>query len=214
MDINQVTYGNPTHEQKKAITQTSITDDLFASLAISQVPNNDSELVVEELNEINEMIKELDSSENEIYLKRYRSYDRNIMQSINSLILQKGVNVEELTAKVYEDIVPFILKLKYKFQRPRPSQLANYKKLKLFPYASNSANSPSYPSGHTCYAYVVLNVIASSNPSLHKFCKELIDDVAYSRLYLGLNYPTDNDFARLVGNAIIKHPEFIKKYKL
>lgn len=214
MDINQVTYGTPTKEQYTQIGINSIVSDLFPSLSISQVPKNDSELVIEELNELSSLVKELEDPQNESYLKRYKSYDRNIKQSINSMLLQKGIDVQELTEQIHQDVLPLICRLKFKFQRPRPSQLAYYKKLKLFPYGSFTANSPSYPSAHTAYTAVVLNVIANHHPIVRDFCKDLIDDVAYSRLYLGLNYPTDNDFARLVANSILKHPEFMKKYKL
>ena len=40
----------------------------------------------------------------------------------------------------------------------------------------------------------------------------MIDDVAYSRLYLGVHYPSDNDFAIEIAKEILKHPDFTKKY--
>ena len=113
-----------------------------------------------------------------------------------------------------KDIAPLLLKLKYHFQRPRPRQVAQYYKLKLFPYQSFSADTPSYPSGHTLEAYVILNVIANKFPNEYQFCKEMINDIAYSRIYLGLHFATDNDFAKFVGQEILKHPNFTKKYEI
>jgi membrane-associated phospholipid phosphatase len=84
--------------------------------------------------------------------------------------------------------------------------------LKLFPYKSYSANTPSYPSGHTIEAIVVLNVIGNKYPTEYQFCKELIEDIAYSRVYLGLHFPSDNDGAREIAKEILKHTEFTKKY--
>jgi hypothetical protein len=46
----------------------------------------------------------------------------------------------------------------------------------------------------------------------YKFCKQIIDDVAESRINLGLHYQSDNDFAKEVGESILKHKEFAKKY--
>jgi len=40
----------------------------------------------------------------------------------------------------------------------------------------------------------------------------MIDDVAYSRNYLGVHYTTDNDFAYQVAQEILKNNEFAKKY--
>ena len=63
-------------------------------------------------------------------------------------------------------------------------------------------------------AYVVLNVIANKFPNEYQFCKEMINDIAYSRIYLGLHFATDNDFAKFVGQVILKHPNFTKKYEI
>ena len=77
-----------------------------------------------------------------------------------------------------------------------------------------SANSASFPSGHTVQSYVMLNVIGSMYPTHYKFCKQIIDDVAESRINLGLHYQSDNDFAKEVGENILKHKEFAKKYSI
>ena len=90
--------------------------------------------------------------------------------------------------------------------------MAQYYKLKLFPYDSYTANTPSYPSGHTLEAYVILNVIANKYPNEYQFCKDMIDDIAYSRLYLGLHFSSDNDFAKEIAKEILKDPKFTKKY--
>ena len=42
--------------------------------------------------------------------------------------------------------------------------------------------------------------------------KDMIEDVAYSRCYMGVHYQTDNDFAFQVGKMILQEPEFVKKY--
>ena len=178
------------------------------------MPDNDSELTKEELNEVVEGISLLEDSENELFLKRYNSYDRSLIQTLTTIFKQKGVDVQEVCEEIYHDINPLIAKLKVHFNRPRPYQLANYYKLKLFPFDSFSANSASFPSGHTVQSYVMLNVIGSMYPTHYKFCKQIIDDVAESRINLGLHYQSDNDFAKEVGENILKHKEFAKKYSI
>jgi hypothetical protein len=214
MDFNDLTYGNPTQEQLGFIKTPCLVDNLFDDLKKSILPNNDSELVKEELNEIVDSISVISQPENQDYLKMYLAYDRNLIQTISSLFKQKGYNVEELVVDIVEDIQGMILKLKFYYQRPRPFQLAQYYKLKLFPYKSFSSQSPSYPSGHTVQAIVILNVIGNKYPNEYQYCKQLIDDISYSRIYLGLHYPSDNEGAKEIGKAILKHPEFAKKYKI
>lgn len=212
MDLNQVTYGNPTKENKEFIEKNSLVDDLFLKFKENTFPFNDSELVKDELNDIVDYMDSISDEENKAFLTRYKAYDRSLIQVITTTFKQRGIDVEDLCKDVIEDIKNLIFKLKYFYQRPRPYQLAQYYKLKLFPYKSYSAETPSYPSGHTLEAYVILNVIANKHPNQYQFCKEMIDDVAYSRLYLGLHFPSDNDFAKEVAKEILKHPKFTQKY--
>lgn len=212
MELNQVTYGNPTQKAKELLSRKGLVDDLFDTLKNTDMPTNDSELTKEELNQITDGILLLEDAENELYLKRYKSYDRSLIQSIVSIFKQKGIDVEELCEEILFDINPLVAKLKVHFNRPRPFQLANYYKLKLFPFDSFSANSSSFPSGHTIQAYVYLNVIANKHPHLYKFSQVIINDVAESRINLGVHYPSDNDFSKEIGEQILKHKEFSKKY--
>ena len=212
MKLNQVTYGNPTQKILELLNQKGLVDSLFEELKSEQMPLNDSELTKEELNEVVHGISLLQQPENEIYLKRYKSYDRSLIQSLVTIFKQKGIDVEEICSSIENDINPLIAKLKVSFNRPRPYQLANYYQLKLFPYESFTANSSSFPSGHTLQAYVMLNVIGNTHPTHYKFAKSIIQDIAESRVNLGLHFPSDNDFAKEVGEKILKHKEFAKKY--
>ena len=213
MEFNDITYGNPTEQDLKFIQSKGLTDDLFEKLKSSLVfPENDSQLVKDELSEIEDCLATMSQPENQNYLKRYQSYDRNLIQALTTIFKQRNIDVEELCNDIVGDIQTLIYKLKYYYQRPRPRQIAQYHKAKLFPYKSFSAHTPSYPCGHCVEAVVLLNVIGNKNPTEYPFCKELIEDIAYSRIYLGHHYPSDNEGAKEVGNAILKHPEFTKKY--
>jgi len=212
MEFNDLTYGNPTHDQLGFIQGTCLVDDLFDTFKDAVVPKNDSELVKDELNEVADSLAVMSQPENQNYLKRYLAYDRNLIQAISSIFKQKDIEVEELVTDIVKDIQNLIFKLKFHIQRPRPFQLAQYYKLKLFPYKSFSAHTPSYPSGHTVQAIVILNVLGNKYPTEYQYCKEMIEDIAYSRVYLGHHYPSDNEGGRELGKAILKHPEFTKKY--
>ena len=212
MEFNDLTYGNPTHDQLGFIQGTCLVDDLFDTFKDAVVPKNDSELVKDELNEVADSLGLMSQPENQNYLKRYLAYDRNLIQAISSIFKQKDIETEELITEIVKDIQNLIFKLKYHIQRPRPYQLAQYYKLKLFPYKSFSAHTPAYPSGHTIQAIVILNVLGNKYPTEYQYCKEMIEDIAYSRVYLGHHYPSDNEGGREIGKAILKHPEFTKKY--
>jgi hypothetical protein len=212
MNLNQVTYGNPTQKTITLLEKKGLVDDLFVKLKDAPMPDNDSELTKEELNEIALGVSSMLEKDNEQFLKRYKSYDRSVIQSIVSIMKQMKVDVESLCLEISDDINPLLAKLKVHFNRPRPYQLANYYELKLFPFESVSALSASYPSGHTLQAHVILTVIGNKYPIHYMYCKKLAEDIAESRINLGLHYRSDNDFAYEIGDMILKHKEFAKKY--
>lgn len=212
MNLNNITFGNPTVEQKKFLDEVSIVDDLFLKFKQEKFPENDSELVKDELNELVDMTEMLSETQNASFLARYKSYDSSLSHVIVTTFKQKGIDVEQLTNDVFNDLKPLLIRLKYFYQRPRPKQIAQYYKLAMFPYNSKSADTPSYPSGHTLEGFVLLNVISNKYPNEYQFCNDMIEDIANSRLCLGLHYQTDNDFSFKIGEEILKHKSFTEKY--
>lgn len=210
--LNLVTYGNPSIENKEKLEKNTIVMDLYKELSKSDYPANDSEEVKNELEEIVQSMKDLDNDENAPYLVRYINYDRGLITLLIKTLSEMGVKEEITIRSIFDDISPLILKLKYKYQRPRPYQLAQYYKLKLFPFKSDSAGTPSFPSGHTIQSQVILGVLGQKYPKYYSQFKKMAEDIGYSRIYLGLHYPSDNDFGHLVAQRILEHPEFVKKY--
>jgi len=210
--MDRITYGNPTIEHKKQIETVSILDNLFDALKNDPFPDNESDLTKEELNEISDQLKTILEPENEAYLNRYKAYDRSLTQSIFSILKRKGIDAEETIRLIDEDITPLVYKLKYFYNRARPYQLANFHKFKLFPFNSVSAHSPSYPSFSSVRAYVILTLIGYKHPTEYLGLKEIIDDIIYSRQYLGLNFPSDNEFSKNIAREILKNSSFTKKH--
>ena len=210
-NLNQVTYGNPTYETKIVLEKQTLVSDLFPELIKDTYPENDSEATKEELNEIVRSLADLDKM-NPTLLRRYINYDRAMIAYIKTMLKAEGIEEDKLIQEIASDIGPLIMKLKYHFQRPRPYQLANYYKLNLFPMRSTSALSPAYPSGHTIQSVVILSVIGNKHPNIYQYCSRLWEDIANSRVALGVHYQSDNDFGFYVAQQILKHPKFAEKY--
>ena len=217
--FNKITYGNISQKHLEILKKKCLADEVIPILdkkygAELDFPKNNSETTKQELNEMVKNINMMSEEGNSEYLARYQKYDKGLQQSIISLFQSKGIDVKEIVTSVAEDINPTILKLKQKYQRPRPYQLAQFFKLKLFPFDTKTGHSPSYPSGHTIQAYIILNIIGNKHPSSYHFCKQLIEDVANSRVYLGLHYESDNDASFLIGQEILKLKSITDKYKI
>jgi hypothetical protein len=151
------------------------------------------------------------------YLPRYKSLDADLGKFFKQGLIKSGKNeteITELVTSIIEDTKPLLLRLKFHFQRPRPYQLAEYYKLKLFPYSSHSDKSPSFPSGHAFEGRILTEVIGNRYPELYSLMVNLFQDICYSRVYLGLHYQSDIDVAIFCAEKVLDCKEFKKKYKL
>lgn len=215
MTIDSIAYGNPTQSQMKILNTETYLDSIFSDLTTFTFPKNSSDATKVELNNIIEAIKELTIEED--VLKRYMMYDRGLSHFIKNFLIKNKADkteVEAMVDSVFRDITPLIFKLKYYFNRPRPKQLAHYYKLKIFPFDSASADSPSYPSGHAFQGKIITEVIGNRYPSIYGYMKRLSDDICYSRVYLGLHYQSDIDVGIFAAEKVLDNKEFKLKYQL
>jgi len=215
MNIDDISYGNPNLEQLKYLSTNNYLDVLLEDLYTYTFPKNSSEATQEELNEIVTYINTLKGKQD--YIDRYMIYDKHLKNYFTDGLIKGGENEEEvkkLIIDIYEDTKPLLLKLKFKFQRPRPNQLAQYYKLKLFPFKSVSADSPSFPSGHAFQTRLLTEVIGNLYPKTYSFMQDVFKDICYSRIYLGLHYQSDIDVGIFCADKVLKNKEFKEKYNL
>jgi hypothetical protein len=215
MNLDLITYGNPTQEQVSYLQIDNYLTPLFGELSKYNFPKNSSEATKEELNSIADGINNLQGKDK--FIHRYRLYDRNIFKSLYEILLKDVEGRDELIPKleeIKEELKPLILKLKYHFQRPRPYQLAQYYKLKLFPFESHSSDSPSFPSGHAFIGRVITEVIGNLYPQTYALMEKVFLDICYSRVYMGIHYQSDIDVGIYCADKVLEIREFKEKYKL
>lgn len=209
--IDLIRYGTPTVDQSLYLSKKTYLEKFFAQLTTFSFPRNNSDIVVEELNELTVCVSELSKDVEAQTL--YYQYDEDIFHYFR-LKAAEGSELEKIVDDIAEDVIPLVLKLKYYFQRPRPYQLAFAHKLKLFPFRSYSACSPSYPSGHTVYSKVLCEVIGNAFPKQFNHMLALSESIRNSRLHMGLNYQSDIDVGLFLADLILNDEEFKLKYRL
>lgn len=214
MNIDDIVYGNPIHTQVKYLSETTYADKFFEQLSKFSFPASSSKAVREELNQLKDNVDALAADES--IIKRYRMYDQNMYLFFKKTFVEAKLDdkamlvVDDLMADIY----PLIYKLKYHFNRPRPYQLAKAYSLTLFPHKSFSVDSPSYPSGQTLISFVICHVMGNYYPKLFEYFDNLAKDIENSRVYLGANYPSDNDTSLFIADLIISDRIFKEKYQL
>jgi hypothetical protein len=187
----------------------------LAELASYPFPSNNGQDVIDEINQLINYTNTLSSDE--IVQKRYKLYDTNFEGYFANVLSNVGINKQEVTdtiKKIHDDVIPLLVKLKYHYQRVRPYQLSHILSMRLYPFESETANSPSYPSGHAVQSILYAEVLGNTYPKYYKQLQALAADISESRLAMGLHYPSDVIFAEYVTELCLNHPEFKKKYRL
>lgn len=93
--------------------------------------------------------------------------------------------------------------IKYIVQRPRP--FVTYPSIEKY----GKAGSLSFPSGHTSMAFATATSLSLNFRKWYVVCPAFLwaSSVAYSRMYLGVHYPTDVLAGAIIGSgsAILSH---------
>lgn len=114
---------------------------------------------------------------------------------LNGFITICKKNELEFNKKYMESLIDeaaeIIIKIKYKYNRPRPFQLAPILGIPLKTEMVETANSPSFPSGHACQSKLIANVLSILYPELEDKFQKQAEKVAYSRYIGGLHFPSD-----------------------
>lgn len=130
--------------------------------------------------------------------------DKNYTELFNSLVTSLGYPcMKETLKQVDQAILPIIFHHKQHFDTLRPTQLA--KKVGhpfRGDYLLKSAQTASYPSGHTTQAFYLAHFISDLYPALRSDLFTLAQMVADSRIDRGVHFPSDNEGGKLLAKRL------------
>ena len=89
-----------------------------------------------------------------------------------------------------------LMELKYKYNRPRPYQVAEFYGLDVDKFNLASMNTPSNPSGHATQGYLLGMFYSKKYPEHTEEFTQLGEDVAHSRIIAKAHYPSDKRFGK------------------
>lgn len=213
--LDSITWGNPFQKHLPYLEDNkSPLEKHIPQLIKFTFPKNSSKATREELNQLVDYVEVLKKDEQA--LKRYRAYDSSLTKVFAQVIIEQNLGEKgaDIVDKLLDETLPLLIKLKFYFQRPRPYQLAEHYKLKLFPFESKAADSPSYPSGHALQSKLICYVLGNHFPDRFDYFERLAKDIEYSRLYMGVHYQSDVDYSLYIAEVIIKDKDFKAKYGL
>ena len=100
--------------------------------------------------------------------------------------------IEDELIGIAKGALPFILKQKHYYNRPRPADVNK----KILPADSKTANTPAYPSGHAIQSFLLSNHLSEKYPKHAEAFEVIANRVADSRVSVGLHFPSDNEKAK------------------
>ena len=129
--------------------------------------------------------------------------DRGIVEVFDKILTNAGFSGwYERIDTLKNEIKPEIKFHKEHFNQPRPNELAEAMGEALDYDYLESAQTPSYPSGHTAQAFYIAHHLASFFPDLKSLFYDAAKMVAESRIDRGVHFASDNDAGKLLAQNL------------
>ncbi len=128
-----------------------------------------------------------------------------VVETFFEVMDMTGVKVDkDYIKQINKESVKFIFELKYKYNRPRPFQLAEVYDMDLNGTKLDSMKTPSFPSGHAVQGYFIAEVLSLKDPRNSHIYRQVGEDIAQSRIIGKAHYPSDKEYGKKVANALFK----------
>ena len=182
LSVNEMTYNDGPTEKHQSKIDYPIT--LFEDFEISLMsyPENSSKQTIDELKELS--LIEVDKD----FVKEHDDVDGIFQKKHKELGLEFNRNEAK---DLLRQSSKYIMKEKYKYNRPRPYQLAEFYNIDLNGFDLDSMKTPSYPSGHATQGYLLGKFYSNRHPDYRKEFMRLGEDVAESRIVAKAHFPSD-----------------------
>ena len=118
---------------------------------------------------------------------------KNGLESHKDYIKQLGLEIE-----------PIIVNHKNYFNSIRPNELAARNGIEFKSDYLESAQTPSYPSGHTAQAYYVAYNLSDMHPDLKDELMQVANMISQARVDRGVHFPSDILGGKILADKLVK----------
>tara|TARA_Y100000592_G_scaffold3055_1_gene4471 strand:- start:784 stop:3561 length:2778 start_codon:yes stop_codon:yes gene_type:complete len=178
--------------------QLKILEVNYDNIKISSPPKDLSHVTTMELDEVEDIVKE-----NKLPRSIIKVADKSPVKLFTATAKKYRLDPLSEEAQILsEDWNTIAFYFKDKFKRRRPEEILKEHD-KEFPInAPSSAESPSYPSGHSMLGYGLAEFYKEKYPYLAEEWDNIADVIAHSRLQLGVHFPSDNKASKRIVEQI------------
>ena len=182
LELNEMTYNDGASEKHQDKIDRPITLFEDISISLQPFPENTSKKTLEEIKYLSEIEEDVD------YVRENDKVKESFGKLHEELELEYN---EDEAGKYLKESSKYIMELKYKFQRPRPHQIADFYGIDLNGVDLDSMKTPSYPSGHATQGYLLGMIYSERYPEYRKEFMKLGEDIAESRIVGKAHFPSD-----------------------
>ena len=185
----------PKHKKRMGIET-----KLFPSnpkLTITPPPANDS-------NETRtELFKLLAYNDGVIDRDMVEKYD-DMIKPFMELVEKHNVDVtKDDLQQIIDEGAKFTLKIKYKYNRPRPYQIAEHYGIEDFKrHKLDTAKTPSYPSGHALQGRLIGLILTDKDPKHQNQYMAVSQRISDSRIMARAHYPSDKEYGEKLADEL------------
>ncbi len=123
----------------------------------------------------------------------------------DDVLVREGYATREEELKdLSASLVPLILSLKDHYDTLRPDELASMKGIPFRSDFLETAQSPSYPSGHTTQAFYLAHTLSEEFPHLSSEFFNIANRVAESRVDRGVHFFSDNEGGKSLAKVLFE----------
>ena len=182
LELNEMTYNDGADEKHQSRIDQPITLFEDISISLQPFPENSSKRTLEEVKYLSNIEEDREFVE---------EHDK-VSKVFGKLHKELGLEFNKDEAKKYNrESAKHIMELKYKYQRPRPHQIADFYNINLNGVDLDSMRTPSYPSGHATQGYLLGMIYSERYPQHRKEFMKLGEDIAESRIIGKAHFPSD-----------------------
>lgn len=161
--------------------------------------------------EIDDLMRVIDQHSNRVVPAALQERcDKDMVGLLCEYLSNRGITVDTtILEQIKKQTRPIIMKLKNHYNRPRPNEVAEELNINWDCDYLSSAQTPSYPSGHTIQAYICAGFLADQYPEHSKALYMIAELVSQSRIDRGVHFPSDVDYGRILAKELLEKLFFI-----
>ena len=192
--LNKMTYnsGPKGRHKKRMMTPLTLFENEYA-LPNQLPPENSSATTLDEIKHLANI------KQNKKFVEMHDDIKEVFKNTLAELELPY---IEEELKSLLKQSAKFVMELKYKYNRPRPHQIAEFYGINLNGVELDTMNTPSYPSGHAIQGYLLGMYFGDKYPQSRKVFTQLGEDIAQSRILAKAHYPSDKSFGKVVAEYL------------